>query len=69
MRSPLIINGIDFNERLDQEKELLRKKINLQFLAFDFLDYRLSPEVESHLKQVEFFTEIIDRVIGIPRSS
>lgn len=69
MRPSLIINGVDFNAILDHEKESLHQKIDLQFLAFDLFDYRLSPEVESHLKQVEFFIEIIDQAMGIPRSS
>lgn len=69
MTPPLLINGIDFNGLLDHEKEAMHHRIDLMFLAFDFFDFRLSPEVESHLKQVEFFTEIIEHVMGIPRSS
>lgn len=61
----LIINGIDFNEVLDRERDRLHYKIDLQFLAFDFFDFRLSEEVESHLKQVEFITDLIDKVADL----
>lgn len=64
----LIINGIDFSEVLDRERDALHQKIDLQFLAFDFFYFRLSEEVESHLKQVEFLTDLIDKVAWISRA-
>lgn len=63
MRPSLIINGIDFNARLDREKRMLNMRIDL------WIDSEVPHSMQEYLEFIEYMKERISNLAGIPHQS